>query len=161
MNKFFTQQLNIFVLASMLFLAACGGTPTSAAPAPLPVQEPPLVGIDPACAQWVAGHPVQPGSKFGLKLSTSMIDVEMNVDETVEVLKITSTGSTGFNFCGYPYPSAPEMIYWDIWSGGLNPGSTTAVHITALKGGEYTGKVTLLDLSTGLSVDIPVKIVVK
>lgn len=153
-------QLNIIVLASFI-LAACGGAPTAVAPAPSPVQEAPQNALDPACAQWTAAHTVQPNSQFGLEISTTAINVEMKVGETVEVLKITSTGSGGFQFCGYPYPPGGDAIYWGIWSGGLQPGQTIAVPLTAMKAGEITGKVTLIDLSSGLSVDVPVNIVVK
>lgn len=117
--------------------------------------------IDPACAQWVDTHPVQPSSKFGLKLSASTIDIEMQTGETVEVMTITSAPSTGFNFCGYPYPPGSPDLVWSPWSGSLHLEASTTVTITAMKAGEYTGKVLLIDLTSGLSKEIPVRIVVK
>lgn len=136
-------------IALILVLVAFFTTP--------PIEAP----IDPACAQWMESHPIQPGSKFGLELSASTIDIEMQAGETVEVMTITSAPSTGFNFCGYPYPPGSPDLVWSPWSGGLPKSGSTTVTVTAVgKPGTYIGKVTLFDLDTGYGVDIPVKVLV-
>ncbi len=134
---------------------------------PIRITQPPpsatstLVGLDPSCAQWVKNNPIQPGSKFGIEISTLKVDSNIRVGESVEIMKITSTGSKGFMFCGYPYPPDPNIIGWSPWTGGLVPGLMTTVRITAFKSGTIDEKVTIYDLSSGIGKDIIIHIVVK
>lgn len=152
--------LFLFAGALLMLAVALQSAPTPDLASPIP--EAPRETLDPACAQWAALNPPQPGSKFGLALSTSTIDIELKVGETKEVMTITSAPSTGFNFCGYPYPPGSPDLIWSPWSGGLHPESSTTVTVTAVgRPGTYEGKVTIFDLDSGRSVDIPVKVVVR
>ncbi len=148
----------LVVVFGVLGAFVLGGPTKTISPQP---SASPFAAIAPNCAEWMSTHLIQPNSKFGLAISVSVINAELKVGETLEVMKVTSIGSKGFQFCVYPRQPGADGFYWNAWSGGMKTDSMTEVKITGLKVGIYSGKVTLIDLDTGRSVDIPVNVIVR
>ncbi len=120
--------------------------------------------LDPACRQWLADHQPAPGAVFGLRLSTDSVRAELKVDQSVEVVELTSTGSTGFGLCGYPYmPGAAAGLVWNPASATIRPGETASIAVETFPQthpGTYAGDVLLVDLTSGLTRRIRASITV-
>src|SRR5258708_31753267 len=101
-------------------------------------------------------------SDMKFNFSTKTINVTISAGTTSgSVLSFSSTGSSSFNFPGYPTSFGPG-INWIISSGGIGTGYSLdqKIQVVNAPSGTYHGNPTFVDGTTGASTTFDVTVTV-